>query len=169
MNHVLRHFIGKFVVVYFDDILIYSHNDTEHTDHIRQVLQVLRDNKLYGNLAKCTFCKDKVIFLGFVVSKHGVEVDESKIEAIKNCPTPMNLSQLRSFLGLAGFYRRFERDFSTIAAALNDLTKKGVPFVWGAAQDAAFDKLKRCLISAPLLMLPNFNKQFDIECDASVM
>ena len=128
---------------------------------------MLRDNKLYGNLAKCTFCKDKVIFLGFVVSKHGVEVDESKIEAIKNWPTPMNLSQLRSFLGLAGFYRRFVRDFSTIAAALNDLTKKGVPFVWGAAQDAAFDELKRRLISAPLLMLPNFNKQFDIECDAS--
>ena len=167
MNHVLRHFIGKFVVVYFDDILIYSHNETEHIDHIRQVLHVLRANKLYGNLEKCTFCKDRVIFLGFVVSKHGVEVDDSKIEAIKNWPTPMNLSQLRSFLGLAGFYRRFVRDFSTIAAALNDLTKKGVPFVWGAAQDAAFDELKRCLISAPLLMLPDFNKQFYIECDAS--
>ena len=150
------------MVVYFDDILIYSHNESEHSDHIRQVLQVLRDNKLYGNLAKCTFCKDKVIFLGFVVSKNGVEVDEAKIIAITNWPTPMTVGQVRSFLGLAGFYRRFVRDFSTIAAPLNDLTKKGVAFVWGAAQDAAFDELKRCLISAPLLMLPNFNKQFDI-------
>ena len=107
MNHVLRDFIGKFVVVYFDDILIYSHNEHEHIDHIRQVLHVLRENKLFGNLEKCTFCKDKVIFLGYVVSKHGIEVDDSKIEAIRNWPIPMNVSQVRSFNGLAGFYRRF--------------------------------------------------------------
>ncbi|KAK1617222.1 hypothetical protein QYE76_022739 [Lolium multiflorum] len=116
MNHVLREFIGKFVLVYFDDILIYSRNESDHTIHIRHVLQVLRDNQLYGNLEKCTFCKDKVIFLGYVVSKHGVE---------------------------------------------------GVVFEWGAAQDHAFDELKRLLTSAPLLALPDFNKQFEIECDAS--
>ncbi|KAK1645771.1 hypothetical protein QYE76_063576 [Lolium multiflorum] len=167
MNHVLRDFIGKFVVVYFDDILIYSRNESDHTIHIRHVLQVLRDNKLYGNLEKCTFCKDKVIFLGYVVSKHGVEVDVSKIEAIQNWPTPMNVSQVRSFHGLAGFYRRFVPNFSTIAAPLNELTKKGVVFEWGAAQDHAFDELKRLLTSAPLLALPDFNKQFEIECDAS--
>ncbi|KAK1651489.1 hypothetical protein QYE76_069294, partial [Lolium multiflorum] len=167
MNHVLREFIGKFVVVYFDDILIYSRNESDHTIHIRHVLQVLRDNQLYGNLEKCTFCKDKVIFLGYVVSKHGVEVDVSKIEAIQNWPTPMNVSQVRSFHGLAGFYRRFVPNFSTIAAPLNDLTKKGVVFEWGAAQDHAFDELKRLLTSAPLLALPDFNKQFEIECDAS--
>ena len=124
MNHVLRHFIGKFVVVYFNDILIYSHNESDHIDHIRQVLQVLRDARLFGNLAKCTFCKDRVIFLGYVVSAQGVEVDESKIESIKNWPTPMNVSQIRSFHGLAGFYRRFVKDFSNIAAPLNELTKK---------------------------------------------
>ena len=101
MNHVLRHFIGKFVVVYFDDILIYSHNESDHIDHIRQVLVVLRDAKLFGNFQKCTFYKDKVIFLGYVVSAQGVEVDESKIEAIKNWPTPVNVSQIRSFHGLA--------------------------------------------------------------------
>ncbi|KAK1697825.1 hypothetical protein QYE76_014522 [Lolium multiflorum] len=167
MNHVLREFIGKFVVVYFDDILIYSRNESDHTIHIRHVLQVLRDNKLYGNLEKCTFCKDKVIFLGYVVSKHGVEVDVSKIEAIQNWPTPMNVSQVRSFHGLAGFYRRFVPNFSTIAAPLNELTKKGVVFEWGVAQDHAFDELKRLLTSAPLLALPDFNKQFEIECDAS--
>ncbi|KAK1649082.1 hypothetical protein QYE76_066887 [Lolium multiflorum] len=136
MNHVLRDFIGKFVVVYFDDILIYSCNESDHTIHIRHVLQVLRDNQFYGNLEKCTFCKDKVIFLGYVVSKHGVEVDEYKIEAIQNWPTPMNVSQ-------------------------------GVVFEWGAAQDHAFDELKRLLTSAPLLALPDFNMQFEIECDAS--
>ena len=152
MNHVLRNFIGKFVVVYFDDILIYSRNESEHYDHIRQVLHVLRENKLYGNLDKCTFCKDKVIFLGYVVSKNGVEVDESKIEAIKNWPTPMNVSQVRSFHGLSGCYRRFVKDFSTIAVLLNDLTKKGVEFVWGAAQVIVFDELKKRLISAPLLV-----------------
>ena len=122
--------------------MIYSHNESEHSDHIRQVLQVLRDNKLYGNLAKCTFCKDKVIFLGFDVSKYGVEVDEAKIIAITNWPTPMTVGQVRSFLGLAGFYRRFVKDFCTIVAPLNGLTKKGVEFVWGAAQDIAFDELK---------------------------
>ena len=167
MNHVLRHFIGKFVVVYFDDILIYSRNESEHIDHIRQVLHVLRDAKLYGNLDKCTFCKDKVIFLGYIVSAYGVEVDESKIAAIKNWPTPLNVSQVRSFHGLASFYRRFVKDFSTVAAPLNELTKKGVQFEWGAAQQNAFDELKRRLINAPLLALPDFSKQFEIACDAS--
>jgi hypothetical protein len=94
MHPVLRNFIGKFGVVYFDDILIYSRNEFDHSDHIRQVLQVLHDFKLYGNLEKCTFCKDKVIFLGYVVSKDGVEVDASKIEAIRNWPTLMNVSLL---------------------------------------------------------------------------
>jgi hypothetical protein len=158
MNHVLRDFIGKFAVVYFDDILIYSRNESKHIIHIRQVLHVLRDAKLYGNVEKCTFCKDKVIFLGYVVSKNGVEVDNSKIVAIQNWPTPMNVSQVRSFHGRAGFYRRFVKDFSTIAAPLNELAKKGVAFVWGPAQDNAFDELKRLLTSAPLLALPDFNK-----------
>ncbi|KAK1616575.1 hypothetical protein QYE76_022092 [Lolium multiflorum] len=105
-NHVLREFIGKFVVVYFDDILIYSRNESDHTIHIRHVLQVLRDNKLYGNLEKCTFYKDKVIFLGYVVSKHGVEVDVSKIEAIQNWPTLMNVSQESHAGGLMGHFGR---------------------------------------------------------------
>jgi hypothetical protein len=94
INHVLRHFIGKFVVVYFDDVLIYSRNESEHIHHIRQVLLVLRDTKLYGNLDKCPFCKDKIIFLGYVVSANGVEVEESKIAAIKNWPTHFNVSQV---------------------------------------------------------------------------
>jgi hypothetical protein len=129
MNHVLREFIGKFVVVYFDDILIYSKSFDEHIDHIRQVLNVLRAEKLYGNISKCTFCTDRVVFLGFVVTAEGIQVDEDKIRAIKDWHVPKNVSQVRSFHGLAGFYRRFVNDFSTIVAPLNNLTKKDVPFL----------------------------------------
>jgi hypothetical protein len=167
MNHVLRPFIGKFVVVYFDDILIYSKSLEEHVDHITNVLAVLRKECLYANLTKCTFCTDKVVFLGFVVSALGVEVDEEKIKAVREWLPPQNVSQVRSFLGLAGFYRRFVKDFSTIAAPINELTKKEVPFQWGAAQEKAFEELKMKLTTAPLLALPNFGKTFEIECDAS--
>jgi hypothetical protein len=166
MNHVLRAFIGKFVVVYFDDILIYSKSIEEHIEHITYVLAALRKEKLYANLAKCTFCTDKVVFLGFVVSGQGVEVDEEKIKAIREWLPPQNLSQVRSFLGLAGFYRRFVKDFSTIAAPINELTKKDMPFHWGEKQKCAFEELKMKLTSAPLLALPDFGKTFEIECDA---
>ena len=138
MNHVLRSFIGKFVVVYFDDILIYSKTLEDHVVHIKCVLVVLREEKLYANVEKCTFCTNKVVFLGFVVSGKGVEVDEEKIKAISEWMPPQNVSQVRSFLGLAGFYRRFVKDFSTIAAPMNELTKKDTPFQWGDAQDKSF-------------------------------
>jgi hypothetical protein len=105
MNHVLRPFIGQFVVVYFDDILIYSKTLDEHVQHIRCVLAVLRKQKLYANLDKCTFCTDKVVFLGYVVSGQGVEVDDEKIKAVREWTPPQNVSQVRSFLGLAGFYQ----------------------------------------------------------------
>jgi len=122
MNHVLRYFIGKFVVVYFDDILIYSKSLDEHVAHIQCVLAVLQKECLYANLEKCTFCTNKVVFLGFVVSAHGVEVDEEKIKAVREWKTPQNVSQVRSFLGLAGFYYQFVKDFSFIAAPINQLT-----------------------------------------------
>jgi hypothetical protein len=167
MNHVLREFIGKFGVVYFDDILIYSKSFDEHIDHIRQVLAVLRDEKLYGNISKCTFCTDHVVFLGFVVTAEGIHVDEEKIQAIKDWHVPKNVSQVQSFHGLASFYWRFVKDFSTIAAPLNNLTKKDVPFLWGDEQDRAFQELKRKLCEASLLQLLDFDKTFEIECDAS--
>jgi hypothetical protein len=116
---------------------------------------------------KCTFCTDRVAFLAYVVTPQGIEVDEAKIEAIKSCPIPATLTQLQSFLRLAGFYRRFVRDFSTIAAPLNDLMKKGVSFHWGAAQEQAFHTLINKLTHALLLQLPDFGKTFELECDAS--
>jgi hypothetical protein len=134
MNEVFRSLIGKYVVVYFDDILIYSKSLDEHIEHLRAVFGALREARLFANLEKCTFCTDQVAFLGYVVTPQGIEVDESKIEVIKSWQISATLTQLQSFLGLAGFYQRFVRDFSTIAAPLNDLTKKGVPFYWGAAQ-----------------------------------
>ncbi|WVZ78207.1 hypothetical protein U9M48_025956 [Paspalum notatum var. saurae] len=167
MNEVLRAFIGKFVVVYFDDILIYSKSLPEHMDHLRAVFDALRAARLFGNIEKCTFCTDRVSFLGYVVTPQGIEVDEAKVQAIRSWPTPTTVSQVRSFHGLAGFYRRFVPNFSTITAPLNELTKKGVAFRWGKPQEDAFNLLKDKLTHAPLLQLSDFGKTFELECDAS--
>ena len=131
MNHVLRPFIGKFVVVYFDDILIYSKSLDEHVEHIQCVLAVLRKECLYANLEKCIFCTDKVVFFDFVVLAHGMEVDEEKIKAVREWKSPQNVSQVRSFLGHAGFYRRFVKDFSFIAAPNKPVDKEGCTISMG--------------------------------------
>jgi hypothetical protein len=154
-------------VVYFDDILIYNKSLQEHVEHIQCVLAVLHEQKLYANLEKCTFCTDKVVFLGFVVSGRGVEVDEEKVKAVRDWTPPLNVSQVRSFLGLASFYLRFVKNFSSIAAPINELTKKEVPFKWGDVQQKAFEALKMKFTTAPVLALPDFGKTFEIECDAS--
>ncbi len=167
MNHILREFIGKFVVVYFDDILIYSTSLDLHIDHLKSVLTVLREEQLYANLEKCIFCTNHVVFLGFVVSSKGVQVDEEKVRAIQEWPTPKSVTEVRSFHGLASFYRRFVKDFSTLAAPLNEVLKKNVGFKWGEKQEEAFNVLKQKLTNAPILALPNFQKSFEIECDAS--
>ncbi|XP_010530494.1 PREDICTED: uncharacterized protein LOC104807077 [Tarenaya hassleriana] len=167
MNHVLRAFIGKFVVVYFDDILVYSKCFTEHVTHLELVMETLRREMLYVNLKKCTFCTNEVVFLGFVVSSQGLSVDEEKIKAIREWPTPTTVGHVRSFHGLTSFYRRFVRDFSSLAAPLTSIIKKDKPFEWGEAQEKAFNALKDKLTSAPVLVLLDFDKVFELECDAS--
>ena len=167
MNHVLRKLLGKFMVVYFDDILVYSKNLDEHLQHLKFVLHVLRKQRLYANLEKCMFCKDHVVFLGFMVNSSGVHVDKEKIKVIQELPIPKNVSEVRSFHGLASFYMRFVKDFSTIAAPLNELVKKHAGFKWGEKQEKAFSVLKEKLTHAPILVLPNFAKSFKLECDAS--
>jgi len=130
MNEVLRPVVGKFVVVYFDDILVYNQNEEEHASHLHQVWSILSQEKLYGNLEKCHFFTPQVIFLGYVVSAQGIHVDEDKVKANQEWPTPTSLYQVRSFHGLASFYRRFMKDFSTIVAPMTEVLK-GKNFVWG--------------------------------------
>jgi hypothetical protein len=167
MNRVLRPFIDRFVVVYFDDILIYSRSLEEHHHHLHAVFKALRDAHLLGNLEKCTFCTDRVSFLGYVVIPQGIEVDQDKVEAIHSWHVPTMITQVQSFLRLADFYRQFVKDFSTIVASLHELTKKGTTFTWVVAHQHAFDMLKDKLTHAPLLQLPNFNETFELACDAS--
>ncbi|XP_074278650.1 uncharacterized protein LOC141602245 [Silene latifolia] len=166
MNEVLRPFLNKFVVVYLDDILIYSKSKEEHIEHLREVFKMLRKQKLYGKMEKCTFMVSSVVFLGYIVGENGVSMDPSKVEAIKAWPVPKLTTEVRSFHGLASFYRRFIQNFSTIMAPITELTKKG-EFVWTPSAEKAFEEVKSKLSSAPVLTLPNFDKLFEVECDAS--
>ena len=166
MTQVLRMFIGKFVVVYFDDILIYSKTKEDHLDHLRQVCLTLRKESLYANLGKCAFLTQRVIFLGFVVTPEGVSADPEKVKSIVEWPTPTTVFDVRSFHGLATFYRRFIRNFSTIVSPITDCIRKG-SFEWTKAADKAFLELKEKMTQAPILRLPDFSKVFEVACDAS--
>jgi hypothetical protein len=154
-------------VEFIDDILIYSKNEDEHAKHLHIVLQRLRDHKLYAKFSKCEFWLDSVKFLGHTISKDGISVDPSKEQEVMDWKTPKSVHQIRSFLGLVGYYCRFILDFSKIAKPMNELFKKGVKFVWSDECDKAFHTLREYLTSVPVLTQPDMSKPFEVFCDAS--
>ncbi|EOY20476.1 Uncharacterized protein TCM_046344 [Theobroma cacao] len=149
MNRVFKPYLDKFVVVFINDILIYSKSREEHEQHLKIVLQTLREYRLYAKFSKCEFWLESVAFLGHVVSKDGVQVDPKKVEAVEKWPRPTLFTEIRSFLGLAGYYSRFMKDFSKIVTPLTKLTRKDTKFEWSDACENSFEKLKACLTTAP--------------------
>jgi hypothetical protein len=167
MNSTLAPLLRKCVLVFFDDILIYSKTWEDHMQHVAQVLHILYTEQWFIKLSKCAFAKQQIAYLGHVISKDDVATDPTKIEAVSSWPVPVNCKELRGFLSLAGYYRKFVKNFGVIARPLTDLLKKAVVFVWTQVHDTAFQTLKQALTSAPILALPNFDKPFTIEIDAS--
>ena len=167
MNKVFMGELDKFVVVFIDDILIYSKSVQEHEQHLRVVLEKLRVHKLYAKFSKCEFWLEKVAFLGHILTIEGVAVDPEKVEAVSNWQQPTSASEIRSFLGLAGYYRRFIEGFSKIARPMTELLRKDTKFVWTESCERSFQELKRRLTTAPVLTLPDIHRNFVIYCDAS--
>ena len=167
MNRIFQPYLDQFVIVFIDDILIYSGSKEVHEEHLRVVLQILRENQLYAKFSKCQFWLDSIAFLRHVISAEGVYVDPQKIEAIVNWKPPTKVTEIRSFLGLAGYYRKLVEGFSKLAAPLTKLTRKEEKFVWSEACQQSFDELKRKLTSAPVLTLPSGQDGYTMYCDAS--
>jgi hypothetical protein len=166
MNKVFMEYLDRFVVVFIDDILIYSKNESDHEQHLRLVLQKLRDNQLYAKFSKCEFWIDKVPFLGHIISNGGIAVDPAKVKEIMEWRVPTTVTEIRSFLGLAGYYQRFIEGFSKIAKPMTSLLEKGREFKWDEKCQESFDQLKERLMSPPVLIMPDLQKGFDIYCDA---
>ncbi|XP_058775479.1 uncharacterized protein LOC131649738 [Vicia villosa] len=167
MNRVFQPYLDQFVVIFIDDILIYSRTIEEHMEHLRIVLSVLREKQLFAKFSKCEFWMSEVKFLGHVISGDGVAVDPSKVEAVINWERPKNATEVRSFLGLAGYYRRFIMGFSKLALPLTRLTRKEVSFEWNLECEKSFRKLKEKLTTAPVLVIPDPNRSYEVFCDAS--
>lgn len=154
MNRIFQPYIDQFVVIFIDDILVYSQTTEEHEHHLRKVLEILREQQLFAKFSKCHFWQKEVRFLGHVVSAGGIAVDPDKVVAVKEWKQPTSVTEIRSFLGTAGYYRRFIQDFSRIAAPLTQLTRKDVKFIWTEKCEAAFQELKQRLTTAPILVIP---------------
>ncbi|GJY35348.1 putative reverse transcriptase domain-containing protein [Tanacetum coccineum] len=167
MNRVCKPYLDKFVIVFIDDILIYSKDEKEHEEHLKTILELLKEEKLYAKFSKCEFWIPKVQFLGHVIDSRGIHVDPAKIESIKDWASPKTPTEIRQFLGLAGYYRRFIEGFSKIAKSMTKLTQKGIKFDWGEKEEDAFQLIKQKLCSAPILALPEGSEDFVVYCDAS--
>ncbi|KAI0495130.1 hypothetical protein KFK09_025277 [Dendrobium nobile] len=166
MNEVLKPFLNKICVAYFDDVLVFSSSLEEHVHHLELILEAFRKHKLFLNLTKCEFATDTVFFLGFKISTAGVCADPRKVEAIVGWPTPKSFTDIRSFHGLANFYRKFIKGFSVIMAPVTDILKQK-HFSWEKEQQASFEEIKSAVSSAPVLALPDFDRPFSVETDAS--
>jgi len=142
MNNVLSKYLEKIVIVFIDDLLIYSKSMEEHEEHLRIILQILRENKLYAKFRKCEFFKDHIQYLGHVISKDGISVDPDKIKAIINWHVPKDVPEVRYFMGITGYYRKFIEGFSRITNPITSLQKKGRKFVWDIKCEESFNKLK---------------------------
>ncbi|WMV14491.1 hypothetical protein MTR67_007876 [Solanum verrucosum] len=166
MNRGFKQYLDLFVIIFIDNILIYSKNEEEHTSHLRVVLQTLKDRQLFAKFNKCEFWLQLVSFLGHIVSSEGIRVDSQKIEAVKQWPRPTSATDIRSFLGLVGYYRRLVEGFSSIASPLTRLTQKMVKFQWSDDCEKSFAELKTKLTTAPVLTLSEGSDGYVIYCDA---
>jgi hypothetical protein len=162
MNGGLRKYLDRFVHVFPDDIFIYSKNEREHEEHLRVVLAYLRENKLYGKLSKCSFFQKEIHYLGHIISGEGIFVDPEKVKAIMEWSVPKNAHEVRSFMGLAGYYRRFVEGLSKIEKPITTLQRKGVRYKWTKECDSAFIELKRLLTSEPILRVLDMEKDFTV-------
>jgi hypothetical protein len=164
MNEVLKEFIGKFVIVYLDEILIFSKTEGEHLRHLTSVMEKLQQEKLLINLKKSSFMKKELIYLGFVISSNELKMDTEKVIEIREWPLPSNIFEVRSFHGLARFYRNFIRNFSGICAPMLDIMKKKhTSFKWTEEAEKSFKVLKEKITEQPILVLPNFGKNISGE------
>ena len=168
MNDLFKELIDEgVVIVYMDDILIYTSTIEQHREVVKKVLEILKKNKLYLKPEKCIFEKSQVEYLGLIISSGKIEMDPIKVEGVSNWPNPRNVTETQSFLGFVNFYRRFIQDFANIARPLHDLTRKGCPWTWKNEQQEAFDQLKQRVTSVPILIFPNDHKPYRVEADSS--
>ena len=167
MNSIFQDYLDEFVVIYLDDILIFSKDEDEHERHLKLVLDRLRQHQLFAKLSKCLFFQPEVEFLGHMVSKDGLIICDDKVKAILDWPAPRNLTDVRSFTGLASSYRNFIRGYAPVATPLSDLTRKEVGFHWGPQQESAFSELKKTLTTAPVLRVHDPTKPNIVYTDAS--